>query len=162
MAVLDWLAQLGFKDWIGAAGAVAAVCGTIVAIVLPRRTSRKQSDLQYFTEYARRYQDLASLAPQDMRDPNFSLVGRPDYDRILRVAHAYLDMCFEQWYLNQQGLISSKLWLMWKSGIEAGFSRPALQQAWNIVRVDRKCNNDFAAFVDRLCRRGSSSIERPR
>jgi hypothetical protein len=63
--------------------------------------------------------------------------------------HAYLDMCFDQWYLHQRGLISSKLWSLWHSGMEAGFSRPALQQAWLIVRAEKKCDKDFLLFIER-------------
>jgi hypothetical protein len=73
--------------------------------------------------------EVVSRAPSDIRDPKFELAGRSDRERLLQLAHAYLDLCFEQWHLYQRGLVTSKLWSFWKSGMTAGFSRPAFQQS---------------------------------
>ena len=158
---LRWLSQLSFENWIAVAGVAAAVGGTVVAVLVPRRAATRNSDRQYFIEYARRYQDLVSQAPPDIRDRNFEMAGRPDCERILQLANAYLDLCFEQWYLHQRGMITSELWSFWKSGMIAGFSRPAFQQAWIIVRADKKCDERFLLFVERSLSSGAARDREP-
>lgn len=148
-ANLGWLA-LSLEDWIAVAALHARFGVPIAAVCVPRRAAGQSSDLQCFNEYNRRYQELISRAPSDIRDPNFVLAGRPDRERIFQLAHAYFDLCFEQWHMHQRGVVTSKLWLFWKSGITAGFSRPAFQQAWTIIREEKRCHLKFLLFVDRL------------
>jgi hypothetical protein len=144
------LSQLTLERWIAVAGVIAAISGTFAAVWTSRRTAVKNCDQQYFTEYNRRYQEVVSRAPSDIRDPKFELAGRSDRERILQLAHAYLDLCFEQWHLYQRGLVTSKLWSFWKSGMTVGFSRPAFQQAWIIIRAEKRCDKKFLSFVDGL------------
>jgi hypothetical protein len=134
------------EDWIAIAGVAGSVGGPIAAVCVPRRTAG--SDPQYFTEYNRRYQEVVSRAPSDIRDPKFQLAGRSDRERILRLAHAYFDLCFEQWHLYQRAWVTPKLWSFWKSGMTVGFSRPAFEQAWIIIRVEKRCDKKFLSFVD--------------
>jgi hypothetical protein len=148
---MDWSLQLVLKDCIAAAGVAATVAGIIAAVRVSRLKSRTHCDQQYFIEYSKRYQELISQAASDIRDPNFRLLGRQDYELVLRWTHAYFDMCFEQWFLGRQGYVSSRLWSLWREGMEVGFSRPAFQQAWRVMRVDKKCDKDFLLFVERLC-----------
>jgi len=155
---MDWSIQLALKDCIAAAGVVATVAGIVAAVRVSRFKSRKHCDQQYFIEYSKRYQELVSQAPGDIRDPNFRLVGRQDYDLVLRFTHAYLDMCFEQWFLGRQGWVSARLWSLWRKGMESAFSRPAFQQAWRVMRVDKKCDKDFLLFVERSCSRDFPTV----
>jgi hypothetical protein len=148
---MDWSIQVVLKDCIAAAGVAATVAGIIAAVRVSRLKSRTNCDQQYFIEYCKRYQELVSQAAADIRDPNFRLLGRQDYDLVLRWTQTYFDMCFEQWFLGRQGYVSSRLWSLWREGMEAGFSRPAFQQAWRVMRVDKKCDKDFLLFVERLC-----------
>jgi hypothetical protein len=144
---LDWSAQLSWTDCITA---IVGIGGITAAIVMPHRTARARNDRHYHTLYNRRYQELISQAPDDIRAPNFQLPGRQDYAAILRWAHAYCDMCFEQWSLREQGFVSAKLWSFWENGMTIGFARPALQQAWQVIRTDKRCDKDFLLFVERL------------
>ena len=115
---MDWSIQLALKDCIAAGGVAATVAGIVAAVRVSRLKSRTHCDQQYFIEYSKRYQELVSQAPGDIRDPNFQLVGRQDYDLVLWLTHAYLDMCFEQWFLGRQGWVSSRLWSLWRKGME--------------------------------------------
>ena len=148
---MGWSIQLVLKDCIAAAGVAATVAGIVAAVRVSQLKSKTHCDQQYFIEYSKRYQEIVSQAAGDIRDPNFRLLGRQDYDLVLRTTHAYFDMCFEQWFLARQGYVSSRLWSLWREGMEAGFSRPVFQQAWRVMRVDKKCDKDFLLFVERLC-----------
>jgi hypothetical protein len=60
-----------------------------------------------------------------------------------------VDLCYEEWYLNQQRLVDRKMWASWEAGMAAMFSRPAFQQAWRVIKQDSRYGNEFAAFLER-------------
>jgi len=158
---VTWLAQLSSMPWIAVASAAPSASGAIIAAWVARRATRKSCDQQYFLEYARRYRELISQAPPDIRDPCFQLSKRSDRELILRLTHDYLDLCFEQWHLHQRGLITSKLWMFWKNAMIAGFSRPAFQQAWIMIRAEKRCDPEFLLFVERHAAKDSGERGAP-
>ena len=72
--------------------------------------------------------------PEDINSKDFVLEGHGEYEKTMRHMRAYLDLCFEEWYLKQQKMIDSKPWELWKGGMETAFSKPAFKQAWEIIK----------------------------
>src|SRR5262245_54198538 len=70
----------------------------------------QQLTLQHFADYTKRYQEIILKFPEDINEPAFKLQGRNDYSATMRQMRAYFDLCFEEWYLNSQGLIDAKIW----------------------------------------------------
>jgi hypothetical protein len=85
--------------------------------------------------------------PEDINDGAFELEGRPDYHSVMRAIRAYFDLCFEEWYMKQRGLIDDRAWLVWKGGMRTAFSKPAFQQAWELVKRDTEFGQEFEQFV---------------
>jgi hypothetical protein len=146
-----WLSTLSTGDCIGAITA-AATTASVVALFLQLRIPLEQTVLQQIAGYTTRYQEIVSGLPEDIREANFQLVGRPDYERIIGHMRDYFDMCCEQWYLNQRELTDAATWSFWRNGIEAALSRSAVQQAWKIIEANAKFPPEFRAFIH--CRLG--------
>jgi len=111
----------------------------------------RQTRLQNFAEYTRRYQQIVLNFPEDINSPSFVL-GKPGtekYDNVMRYMRAYFDLCFEEWYLHRQGLIETDFWNIWYDGIETAVSKPSFQQAWRVMKADTNYGPEFSSFIDR-------------
>ncbi len=120
-------------------------CGVVYAQL---RSLNQQTKLQNFTEYTRRYQQIVLNFPEDINAGDFLLNGRKDYDNVMRYMRTYYDLCFEEWYLHRQGLIGSDFWEIWDDGIKTALSKPAFQQAWQVMKADTNFGPVFSQFID--------------
>jgi hypothetical protein len=135
------------SDWFALITALATVVG-LVLVYRQLRTLSKQVRLQHYSDYTKRYQEIALQFPEDIRAADFVLLGRKDYEKTMRYMRAYFDLCFEEWDLNQKRLIDSNFWPVWQGAMKFAFSKPAFQQAWAIIKSDSSFGAEFEAFVD--------------
>jgi hypothetical protein len=149
MATLTWLAgEFKPADWASLVAAIAAAVG-VPYIKLQLSTLSKQVKLQHYSDYTKRYQDIALRFPEDVNSVDFVLAGRTDYAHTMRYMRAYFDICFEEWDLSQKKLIDDRFWAVWRSGMVFAFKKKAFQQAWQIIRSDSDFGREFEDFVDR-------------
>ena len=81
MATLISLAgELKLVDWFSLLTAVAAVLG-VPFIYLQLCTLSKQVTLQHYSDYTKRYQEIALRFPEDVNSPSFVLADRADYSQ---------------------------------------------------------------------------------
>lgn len=120
----------------------------VFVVYFQLRKLGEQINLQSFADYTKRYQEIILRFPEDINSSDFVLVGRDDYDVVMRNMRAYLDLSFEEWFLNGSELIDFEIWALWSGGILTALSKPAFQQAWSIVRKDTNFGSEFEAFID--------------
>jgi hypothetical protein len=142
-------------DLIAATTALVTLAGVVV-VYLQLRALSQQIKLQHFSDYTKRYQEIALHFPEDINVSNFVLTGREDYNQTMRYMRAYFDLSYEEWDLSQKKLIDPAFWGTWKSGIEFALSKPAFQQGWQAIRRDTRYGPEFEDFVDRCINRTSS------
>jgi hypothetical protein len=159
-AVAWFIAEMKPADWIAAVSAFATLAGVVV-VFLQLRGLARQITLQHFADYTKRYQNIILEFPEDINAPNFKLAGRPDYDRTMRRMRAYFDLSFEEWNLDRDKLIDSRVWKVWKGGILTALSKPAFQQAWQIIKTDTTFGPKFESFVEH-CIRAEGDVDRLR
>ena len=129
-------------DWIPWLNVLATVAG--VAVVYRSFDSFPgRSELQHFSDYTKRYQEIVIHFPEDINSPDFILAGRPDYNHTMRYLRAYFDLSFEEWYLHSKNLINEDTWSLWRGGIETALSKTAFQQAWELIKVDTRLGKEF-------------------
>lgn len=149
--MLEWLCELisglPASDWVAAATGIITLAGVIV-VYAQLRSLNQQTKLQNFAEYTRRYQHIVLNFPEDINARDFLLNGRKDYDSVMRYMRAYYDLCFEEWYLQRQGLIGSDFWEIWDDGIKTALSKPAFQQAWQVMKADTNFGAEFSRFAE--------------
>ena len=134
-------------DWIPWLNVLATVAGVAVVYRQLRQLSR-QVELQHFSDYTKRYQEIVIHFPEDINSPDFILAGRPDYNHTMRYLRAYFDLSFEEWYLHSKNLINEDTWSLWRGGIETAQSKTAFQQAWELIEVDTRLGKEFEKFID--------------
>jgi hypothetical protein len=135
---------LSLSSWISLIVFIVLAAGVWVGWKVYQQLAQRN-----YAEYARRYQEIVLNLPQDIKAATFNLHAHRDYEQIMRYLRVYVDLCYEEWYLNQQRLVDRKMWASWEAGMAAMFSRPAFQQAWRVIKQDSRYGNEFAAFLER-------------
>ena len=127
--IFDWIQDFR-PDWIQAICSVVTLILTLVSILFALRQLRsvsQQLTIQNFSDYTKRYQEIILSLPENVND-----------------------MSFEEYWLNQNGLIWKPIWTIWSGGMKTACSRPAFRQAWQIIGNDSDYGVEFHQFIDQL------------
>lgn len=145
------------SDWIALFSALATFLSTIVAFVALWKQLQKvnqqlalqnqQLQLQQFADYTKRYQDIVFRFPEEINQPDFQLVGHPEYRAIMRCMRSYFDLSFEEWQLHQREFLDKQTWQVWRGGIKTALSKTAFREAWKIIKQDTEFGSDFESFL---------------
>lgn len=114
---------------------VLALIVSIVSIVCSYRTVRKSLQMSLFKEYTRRYQEITMGLMTDKEN-------EVKYQRL------YIDLCSEEYYLNEKGCLPKDVWEMWVDGMNLVVKEESLKTAWKQYSVFY--NSDFGKFFDNL------------
>jgi hypothetical protein len=131
----------------------------LIALVALWTQLKKLNDsltIQQLSDYTKRYQEIILNFPEDINEQEFDLNTRSDYNHTMRYMRAYIDLCFEEWYLHQRGLIDKQTWKSWEEGIRASFTKPAFRDAWLTIRDDTSFRTQFEQFLNSLTEETSS------
>ena len=154
----EFFSEWTVSDWISAVAALGTIAGVAVIFFQLRQLSR-QIKLQSFSDYTKRYQEIVLHLPEDIHTHDFVLTGRKDYEQTMLYMRAYFDLSYEEWFLQKQNLIELKFWRVWRVGIKTAMSRPAFQQAWEIVKASSRFGAEFEDFIDNIARDPTSNDE---
>lgn len=144
---MQFLESMQVSDWLSLITTIA----TAVGVYVVWKQTQKLSDqlmLQNFSDYTKRYQEIILNFPEDINEPAFTFDRRDDYAKTMRYMRAYLDLCYEEWLLNQRKLIDGQIWVIWSGGMKTAFSKQAFRQAWVIVKNDTRFGSEFELFID--------------
>ena len=152
--IFDWIQDFR-PDWIQAICSVVTLILTLVSILFALRQLRsvsQQLTIQNFSDYTKRYQEIILSLPENVNDDQFQIedLHEPDREKLMRSMRAYYDMSFEEYWLNQTGLIWKPIWTIWSGGMKTACSRPAFRQAWQIIGNDSDYGVEFHQFIDKL------------
>jgi hypothetical protein len=129
---------------------LVAITLSILIFAWQVNQSNKQSKLQNFTHYTQRYQDILVNLPTNINSKNFSIdeLKTDEKEHLYRWLRAYIDLCSEEFYLNQNKLIDSYVWRLWGSGMTDFFNKPAFYQTWNTIQENDTYGKEFKKFID--------------
>jgi hypothetical protein len=122
---------------------------TAAALYVTVNSFKKQLQLQFFSDYTKRYQEIILNLPESINEKSFDInkLDKEIKDKTLRYMRAYFDLCSEEYFLWKNGHIDDSAWQEWKSGIRFAFTKPAFKQAWEILRKDTIYYGDFTRLV---------------
>jgi len=147
-------------SWEAIGGLITGVATAVAAVlvILQLRELNKQAKLQHFSDYTKRFNEIASQIPEEAMGQSFVLEGRPDRAQVMRALRRYFDLSYEEWWLHRHKLIADDIWHLWEMGIKAGCGKPAVQQCWAIIKTDTTFDAAFITFIESLiASRGASS-----
>ena len=147
-AIIDWVKSLnsaGIGNLITSGTAIVAIVG----LILQSRSTRKQTKLQNFIEYTKRYQEIILNFPENVNENDFQISNLPEdtKNKTMRYMRAYFDLCFEEYTLYKKKYIDQGLWSIWQGGIKKALSKPAFQQAWEKIQTDSTFGDEFENFI---------------
>jgi hypothetical protein len=108
-----------------------------------------QLRLQNFASYTDRYQKIMLNLPIAIESQNFDLnaLNTDQKEQTLRWLRAYFDLCSEEYYLRENGLVADKVWKLWKAGMSASIRKPAYRQGWEILQTNQYYSKEFDEFI---------------
>ena len=136
-------------DW-GVVAAWVASIAAIVTVVITLMGLKKQMQLNFFSDYTKRYQEIILNFPESInqKDFDFNILPKEERDKTLRYMRAYFDLCSEEYFLHKKKHIDEEMWGQWESGIKFAFSKTAFKKAWQILRTDTIYDGEFTKFVN--------------
>lgn len=136
---------------------IIGVSITAIALWFTVRSFQKQLQLNFFSEYTKRYQEITLNLPESINrdDFDYDSLGPEVRDKTLRYMRAYFDLCSEEYFLKRKNHIDDETWKEWKTGMEFAFSKTAFREAWKLLQLDTIYYGDFTNFV-------SESMPQPR
>lgn len=120
------------------ASVVASTICSCVAIKMARKRietavstsidiANRYYKFQFFSEYTRRYQDLILHSPCDFHCLSISNEKEKTFMQL------YFDLCSEEFYLHNQGVIDDHVWNLWVEGMKAAMIKQNFQAAWKYL-----------------------------
>jgi len=96
------------------------------------REGRKQARTQFEDDMAREYREIVQRIPVE------ALLGkslsRKSFEKALDDFYRYIDLSNGQVFLRQQGRLSRRTWIDWRSGMKSNLSKPAFKIAWDYIK----------------------------
>lgn len=123
---------------------VAAIAIVVSSVMSQRaiKASMKQSKIQTFAEYTKRFQDILMAMPKSVYDGSDTI----DND-VLRFMGLYFNLCSEEYYLYTKGTIDD-VWDKWLAGMKLTMKHKVYQLAWKEER--NNYNKEFVDFFDEI------------
>lgn len=117
---------------------ILAVVSLIIAIV----SSRQQTQMTFFAEYTKRYQDIVFHLM--LNDSN-----KNQYERL------YLDLCSEEYYLHKKNYLPKQVWNMWEDGMKLMVKNHSLETTWK--NTSQLYNGKFNQFFEKIIKESKSN-----
>jgi hypothetical protein len=130
---------------------------TLVSVVIgfasllnAMRAQRRQANAQVFLAYTGRYDEIMRSFPTDAFDARIgSARDAPSPTPELRVAALrYLNLCSEEFYLQQGRYLDLAVWKMWEAELVRTLRTPLFQREWEALRGEFLAYKEFMDFVD--------------
>ena len=128
--------------------AIVSLVGTsafsIITLVRESEENRKLHKLTIFSEYTKRYNDIMYEMPEEVFSNDVKLTLETH-----KYARLYFNLCSEEFYLKEHGLVNSEIWDNWADGMATRMKSPTLQKEWEYMREEEYFDN-FRNFMDEL------------
>ena len=124
-------------------GVLVAIVSVFIAIWIFKNEMKLQTkvtQMSFFAEYTKRYQEIILNTPEDLNDE--TNLDNQDVKRYLRV---YFDLCSEEFFLHKKGYVNKEVWIEWEEGMKTAFTQKAIVKYWK----ERKTSyTEFNIFVE--------------
>jgi hypothetical protein len=136
---MDWTGEITLLCTVVSAGAA------VIAVWFASRTFRRSAELQAFLEFTKRYETIMDSLPSRARtDTRWS----PEVDPDLAIRLRYLNLCSEEFYLMQRGLLSKTVWSIWETEMRATLGSDPYLDGWRTLARQFDSYPEFSGFVD--------------
>ena len=131
-------------------GILVSVLVAIVEVVRGIRMYKRQTNVQIFLEYTRRYEQVMQSFPPSSRVARLDLEGsppEPSAELSLAVLR-YLNLCGEEFYLRDRGYLAEDVWQIWEAELKRTLGSPLLRREWQELKREFESYPKFRGFVE--------------
>lgn len=123
----------------------------VVAIGLGVRQYKRSVQLQTFSDFTHRYDDIITSLPASFGAKLFTVDEKLfDDPAAVRAAHRYFNLCSEEFYLHSKKYVDNKIWDQWKREIEKNVNSPFFERHKETILLNQSDYPDFANFLQSL------------
>lgn len=144
----------------------ALVVATAWIAIATLRGVRAQMHVQTFTEYTRRYAEIAGSLPWDAASPDCSVepakMTEQEREQLLRTMRRYFNLCWEELHLRRTAKIDDATWKIWAAGIQDSLRSGCFRASWVMLRSEYDyggLGHEFVEFID--ARAGATPAAQP-
>ena len=99
--------------------------------------ARKRSEqLQFYAYFWKKYDRILESLPISIFDEDFRLEDAKDPDTLMVSLRSYFDLCTQEFFMHQQGLIEEVIWENWSRGLLACMELEVFKQAYSRLKVE--------------------------
>lgn len=135
------------SDYIQLSTLLIAIIVLIVSVI----QFKHQMRLSFFADYTKRYQEILLHLPNEIYTDNADYAKLSD--EVKMYLRAYIDLCSEEFFLNEKGHIDKEVWENWVEGIKAAFKKKIILEAWS--NFERQNYPYFVEWIDKEVIKGS-------
>lgn len=115
-------------------------------------TYKRQSNIQIFFEYTRRYENIMDSFPENARfyrlDTSSDLP--PESNQLTIAVLKYLNLCSEEYYLWKTKQLSKNLWNIWKDELERTLQSNLVKREWPKIKIEFQSYSEFQKYVETI------------
>jgi hypothetical protein len=106
-----------------------------ISIMVQILSLRKQLLRHNFSDYTKRYSDIMVKMPKEVINPYFDIfeLDKDKQEEVIRAIWPFFDLCYEEYCLYRERLISRRLWNIWKHNMRLAMQRRSFYQAWGVI-----------------------------
>jgi hypothetical protein len=117
-----------------------ALIFSVYSAFISYKTQQRQTQLSFFSEYTRRYQDIMLHLCDDNSEVYFRL---------------YFDLCSEEFYLHEHKYLPDEVWDMWEDGMKIMAKNHSFETAW--TNASQFYDSEFNRFFNKIINESKSN-----
>jgi hypothetical protein len=154
MELLEIAAQLAQILTVVSIGVAA------IAIRSNTELSRKQWNVDVFTTYSQRHENLIHGFPDHAFFDRFDADKLPPRSIALTIAtRKYLNLICDVHYLFQQGYLDNSIWQIWQADLRHTLNSPLIVREWTDLKSEFQSFTAFLEFVENIRSLAAASID---
>ncbi len=113
---------------------------------------KRQMEAQLLQTYTTRHDDVMQALHRRPNGVHFNVFEEPppeSADLTLEVLR-YLNLCSEEFYLNERGYLSRGVWDIWRSEIQDKLASRLIKREWVRLGGEFKTHSAFHTYVNRV------------
>jgi hypothetical protein len=153
---MEWLEVMAQLAQIGT---VISIAIAAIAIRSNTQLSRKQWNVDVFTTYSQRHEDLIHGFPDHAFFDRFDAAKLPPRSVELTIAvRKYLNLICDVHYLFQQGYLDNSIWQIWQADLRRTLNSPLIAREWTDLKSEFQSFTAFLEFVENIRSAEAESI----
>lgn len=96
----------------------------------------RSEQLQFYAFFWQKWDRILEALPNGIFEPDFDLSKREDADAIMVTLRSYFDLCAQEYFMYEEGVIEESIWANWRRGLLSCMTLPVFRDAYGNLKVE--------------------------